>query len=214
MLGFIGGLSAFLREPRDVRDLLGTIPQMPARRTPVARALATHLDPRGKAAEAFRQISSSVRAMRTILVTGQRRIDGTSVCASNLAIALAQAGRSVVLVDANLAHPVQHYHFDIETSHGLCEAIVSPAALRWSIVSTDIERLRVLPSGTMRSPASELLASEGIGTVIDALATQFDHVVIDGPATGADTGESQLCVQCEAMLMIADRRLVTVHRPA
>src|SRR3954454_1071425 len=85
-------------------QFLGSIPEMPGRRNAIAKALATDLDPRGPCAVAFRALCDALLnagACKTILVTSPAAGAGKSTVAANLAIALAEKGGRVLLVDAS-----------------------------------------------------------------------------------------------------------------
>ena len=105
--------------------VLGTIVQMPgdAKRGLIYR-LATVLYPRSPAAEGFRHIrtgmefASAGRGLHTLLVTSAMPGDGKTTIASNLAVAFAQAGRTVCLVDADLRKPEIHNIFRLRQRVG------------------------------------------------------------------------------------------------
>jgi capsular exopolysaccharide synthesis family protein len=164
--------------------ILGVVPRMPKRRTHIGKAMATHLDPRGAAAEAHRTVRSSLlcapgATRRTIFFTSPNPGDGKSVCATNLCIALAQAGKTVVLVDADLRRPTQHINLDLHDGAGLCDAMDSVAAMRWAIQPSGIDNFHALIAGrTSRNP-SEVFSAAEFRTLLSELSSRYDHVVID-----------------------------------
>src|SRR4029079_3714464 len=132
--------------------ILGSIPR--AHRLHVGSAhLASVDEPRGVAAEAYRTFRTNFLAVcreskaKTILVTSARPGEGKTSTAANLAVALAQAGRSVVLISADLRNPRSVAVLGGGKEEGLGQAVEGPLPLDEAIVETDLADLRILPSG-------------------------------------------------------------------
>ena len=131
--------------------VLGVVPQMSGRRTAVARAMTVHLDPRSVVAEAYRTIRTAVyfgageNRCKTILVTSPEPGDGKTTSASNLAIAIAQTGRSVLLLDADFRKPTQHKNLDIKDAVGLSSVLAGREPRLAPIQHTGVEGLDILP---------------------------------------------------------------------
>ncbi|CAN5529837.1 hypothetical protein BH09PLA1_BH09PLA1_28000 [soil metagenome] len=186
--------------------ILGVVPLMPKRRSHIGKAMATHLDPRGSAAEGHRTVRTSLLsapgARRTILVTSPKPGDGKSVCATNLALALTQAGRTVVLVDADLRRPTQHVNLDLRDGAGLTDALRSTAALRWAIQPSGIDNLDALPAGSTKQNPSELLDSPEFRALLTELGARYDHVVIDSPPINVVNYAALIAGYCDATVLV------------
>ena len=96
-------------------------------------ALVTLTHPRSPAAEAYRTLRTNVQfaggeqAVRTMLITSAGPDEGKSAAAANLAITLAQADHSVILVDSDLRRPVQHRLFGLQSQPGLADMLALKA---------------------------------------------------------------------------------------
>ena len=217
----IGGFLAFLRDRTDGRlrtaeevqqflgmPILGVVPRMPGRRTAVARAMAVHLDPRSETSEAYRTIRTAVyfsaqgTSSRTLLVTSPEAGDGKTTSASNLAIAIAQTGRSVLLLDADFRKPTQHKNLDIKDSVGLSSVLSGTETLDRAIQRTGVEGLDILPCGAIPGNPSEILNSQEFGELVDRLAMKYDHIIFDSPPVNLVTDARILGAVCDATVLV------------
>jgi len=176
-------------------SLLGSIPRLPTagrrwrrrRHEDVASHLITHTDAESSGSEAFRMLRTNLaytgieRPLRTIAVTSPGPSEGKSTIAVNLASVLAQAGSRVLLVDADLRHPVLHTVFKRSKKPGLSDLIVQNSDPAHAILPTDIDGLFFLPSGTIPPNPSDLLALTATRALVERLAGEYDYVVIDTP---------------------------------
>lgn len=222
VLGLIvGGFLAYLRDKTDTRlrtaeeiqnivglQILGVVPRMPGRRTSVARAMAVHLDPRSEVAEAYRTIRTAVyfgpagNRARTLLVTSPEAGDGKTTSASNLAIAIAQTGRSVLLLDADFRKPTQHKNMDVKDSVGLSSVLSGTETLDRAIQRTGVDGLDILPCGAIPGNPSEILNSQEFGELVDRLALKYDHIIFDSPPVNLVTDARILGAVCDATVLV------------
>jgi len=171
--------------------LLGSVPHMPGPANPLAQGRKVDLEPASDVAETLRTIRTAVffgtpdRESRTILVTSPAPGDGKSTFASNLAIAMAQTGKRVLLVDADFRRPVQHRIFECRPGIGLSTVLAGHEPLDKTIQSTGIAGLDILPAGPQPSNPSEILNSQSFNEVLEELSVRYEHVVIDSPAVMA-----------------------------
>jgi capsular exopolysaccharide synthesis family protein len=188
--------------------VLGVVPQMSGRRTAVARAMTVHLDPRSVVAEAYRTVRTAVyfgagsNRCKTILVTSPEPGDGKTTSASNLAIAIAQTGRRVLLLDADFRKPTQHKNLDIKDSIGLSSVLAGREPVSKAIQHTGVEGLDILPCGPIPANPSEILNSREFGELIDSLAVKYDHILFDSPPVNAVTDARILGAVCDASLLV------------
>jgi succinoglycan biosynthesis transport protein ExoP len=139
------------------------------------------------------QFAAVERPFHTLLVTSASAAEGKTTSASSLAVVLAQAGQTVLLVDADLRRPAVHTAFGLSNRNGLTTLLVSEsvpalprlapgadlAALGGTIRVTPVERLWVLPSGPLPPNPSELLASLRMRKLLGELSRAVDVVILD-----------------------------------
>jgi capsular exopolysaccharide synthesis family protein len=152
------------------------------------RRLVTIGHPRSSDAEAYRrlrntvELAASAEPIRTLLVTGSIPSTGTAVTAANLAVAFAEAGRRVLLVDADLRDPVMHALFELPNDHGLSTLLSQDGVVvDRLLIPTPVRGLRVLPSGLVPSNPAEALGSPRMRAVIEDFAATNDLVLVHGP---------------------------------
>ena len=196
----IGGGLGFLRDRRDDRfrtvdeirnamgvPLLGTIPQLPHALAAPQAGRQSQIAPGSAIAEACRTIRTAIQfgapkdRCRTMLVTSPSSADGKSTLASNLAITMAQAGKHVLVVDADLRLPTQHTIFNVCSDNGLSTVLQGTSTLDQAIQPTGIEGLDLLPCGPLPASPTEMLNSSTFADLLETLADRYDQVVIDSP---------------------------------
>jgi capsular exopolysaccharide synthesis family protein len=202
-----------IRSPDEIQTLvglpvLGVVPHMSGRRTAVARAMAVHLDPRSSVAEAYRSIRTaiyfgggSVHA-RTVLITSPEPGDGKTTNASNLAIAIAQTGRSVLLLDADFRKPTQHKNLDVKDAVGLSSVLAGIAPLDQAVQHTGVEGLDILPCGAIPENPSEILNSQEFGDLVDRLALKYDYILFDSPPVNLVADARILGAVCDGTILV------------
>lgn len=153
----------------------------------VKKPLLTQTATQSPRAESFRQFRTNLQFAnvtghaRTVLVTSSLPGEGKSTTATNLAIALAQAGQSVCLVDADLRRPSVHEYLGLERGAGLTTVLLGAAAVEDLLQPWGDDALYVLTSGQIPPNPSELLGSQDMDLLIKRLEASFDAVVIDAP---------------------------------
>jgi capsular exopolysaccharide synthesis family protein len=194
--------------------ILGVVPVMSGRRTAVARAMTVHLDPRSIVAEAYRTIRTAIyfglggnnnggaSSTKTILVTSPEPGDGKTTSASNLAIAIAQTGRSVLLLDADFRKPSQHKNLEIKNTVGLSSVLAGTDSLEAAVQRTGVDGLDILPCGPIPANPSEILNSREFGELVDTLASRYDHILFDSPPVNAVTDARILGAVCDATILV------------
>ena len=158
------------------------------------KELITHRNPKSPIAEVFKtlrtnlQFMNSKKQLKTILITSTMPGEGKSWIAGNLAIAFAQTGKKVLLIDADMRKGRQHKLFNIDNDIGLSNYLSGmdetgkgiKADILKHIKTTEIEDLYIITSGNIPSNPSELLASEATIDMIDKIEELFDYVIFDG----------------------------------
>lgn len=185
--------------------LVATIPAWNAG----AIAIATDGDRAEDAEEAYRDMRTAVAlatmadAPETILFTAPRAGAGASTTAANYAAALAQAGRTIALVDADMRSPSLHRIFRMEDDAGLAQALRSDTDIDVFTRITGIHGLALVTAGGAQEDAPELLASDRFGDVLVALEERFDAVIIDAPPALAFTDATLIAAKADATIVVA-----------
>jgi capsular exopolysaccharide synthesis family protein len=177
--------------------VIGVIPKAIRGSLPICRDQDGLVLRDGSVGEAYRAMAASILLGPTgtsILVTSASIADGrrhnSSGLASGLAIALAEGGRRVLVIDADLRRPSLHHLWTLKGRHGLDEVLTGNATLADAVVRSDVRGVDLLlTSGTSRNPAS-LFRDEAIADLLDAAKGGYDHVLLDAPPAtqGIDAG--------------------------
>ncbi len=146
------------------------------------------MQPRSPVSEAFRSLRTNLefagveKPLKSILVTSPGPSEGKSTVAVNLAAIIAQGGKNVMLIDADLRRPHIHRFLGISNRMGLSDVFRGITSLETVYRTWDgTKGLTVVTSGSLPPNPSELLSSERMTQVINTLEAQFDVVVIDSP---------------------------------
>jgi non-specific protein-tyrosine kinase len=200
-----------LKNPEDIEIETGLNPLGVIKRTKVkkpADALVVALDPRSPAAEAYRQVRTNIQFIgvnqkfKSILITSPNVGDGKSTIATNLAAALAQSGKRVILVDADMRRPTLHNILEVTDKKGLSDLIVRGREDNSFIKGTLIHNLLLLPAGRIPPNPAELLGSERMKQIVAWLEEQADHVIFDSPPILAVTDAAILSTLVDTTLVV------------
>jgi capsular exopolysaccharide synthesis family protein len=185
-------LSDTLKSPEALRQRLAAplLGQVPEHRP--GALLALEADPASADAEAYRILRTNLafcsvdRALRVIQVTSPGRGEGKTLLAANLAAALSQLGRRVLLVDANLRQPGLHLLLGLDNRQGLSAALLDPdgdiPGLAREYRGANNVHFSVLTSGPLPPNPAETLESGRMAQFIEKAAAAFDVVVFDSTA--------------------------------
>lgn len=153
-------------------------------------SLVTALDPRSVEAEQFRLLKNNIlfpekgRPPRSIMITSPSPDEGKSFVSANLAISIAQSiDEYVLLMDCDLRGPSIHTLFGLENAQGLSEHLSSAVPLPTLLKKTFIDKLTLLPGGTIPPNPSELLSSEQMRGLLSEVKSRYSdrYVIIDTP---------------------------------
>lgn len=145
-------------------------------------------EPKSPTAEAFRTIrtglllSSATKQLKVILLTSATPNEGKTTTAVNLAVAMAQMGEKVLIIDGDLRRHNLHDFFDIDGETGIADVIIDPGKLSQAIVRlAEYPNLNILPGGKTPPNPSEILGSERMKELIARMRQHYDRVIIDSP---------------------------------
>lgn len=166
--------------------LLGVVPDADDEEVHIERVeLAMLTAPQSLMSEAFRQVRASLQfsapaaRQRSIVVTSPGPDDGKTMIACNLAVAIAQAGRRVLLVDANLRRPRLDDLWPGIQERGLTNLLIGDGSLDDLIARTSIPNLNVLGAGAPTPSPAELLGSDAFRAFLESATQRFDQVIFD-----------------------------------
>ncbi len=170
------------------------------------------------AVESFRTIRLALRYdfpddLPIVLgISSPARGDGKSLVASNLGLAFASAGSRTLLIDGDVRCGALHSTFGIPVTPGLVDYLHGHASVDSIVRSTASENLFLIPRGTRRNRAPELLTSELMNSLVHAMRLQFDVVIIDSPPLAAGIDAYALGAAAGSMLIVlrpakTDRKL-------
>lgn len=144
-------------------------------------------EPESAIAESYRMLQANLkflnsdREIKTVVVTSSTVGEGKSVISANLAMARAQLGRRVLLIDADMRCPRQHQIWDVVNDCGLSNVMVEHCSLD-SVVKSAAENLDLLTAGVIPPNPTALLDSQRMAIFLQEAAENYDFVVIDTPA--------------------------------
>lgn len=192
---------------------------VPASTSQYAADIACHADTLSSFAESFKSLrtaflmASPERAPRHVVVTSCEALEGKSTVATNLAIALTQLGRRVVVVDADLRRPRVHRVLGIPNELGLSSFLSGNAEAAEILQESGIPDLLVITSGPLPPNPSELLASKALDTFLEKLDEQgrFDHVFFDSPPLLQMADAVLLANRMDATILVTRQGRTTHH---
>ncbi|MFN7986217.1 MAG: polysaccharide biosynthesis tyrosine autokinase [Thermoanaerobaculia bacterium] len=148
--------------------------------------LIPHTNPRSVVTEAYRAfrallLLSRAGGVKSLVVTSAVPGEGKTTTALNLAVTLAQLGRRVILLDADLHKPRIHAILGLSNRKGLVSVLAEGAKLEDVLQTTPVPNLWVVPAGPLTPNPSGLLSSDAMGQLFKELLAAFDYVVFDSP---------------------------------
>ncbi|MBI5818487.1 MAG: polysaccharide biosynthesis tyrosine autokinase [Verrucomicrobia bacterium] len=186
--------------------LVGSIPLDKERRK---QAAISFDNDNSAIAEAFRKLRTNLQFLavddppRIIVLTSSVPSEGKSTTAINIALALAEAEHSVVLIDGDLRRPTLHKYLDLVGTVGFSTVLSGGASLSEALQKTRFPGLTVLTSGAVPPNPSELLGSQTAKKLLSELAGQFDYVIVDSTPLLAVTDAAILAAAADGVLMMA-----------
>ena len=187
--------------------VLGSIEQTPPSSDPRPVAIR---QPNGSAAESFRHVRSGLRfasashETRSLAITSSVPAEGKTWLAANLSFVIAETGKRVLLIDADLRKPRVADAFGIVGAVGLTTVLIDAIPLRTAVQPWPRSSLEILPSGAVPPNPAELLASERMKEIIQQLVDEYDLVVIDTAPVQAVADATVIAQQVDSILIVAD----------
>ena len=190
------------------RFLPSLVPQRGLVSDEVGSELVMVNDVRSPSAESYRKLmtnlmySASRPGLRVVVVTSASAGEGKTTTAANLAVAFAQQGRRVALVDADLRRARVHDVFGLGLEPGLTDLLVGNATIEQSIRPSGIAGLSIIPAGTLPPNPLEFLGGERMHDLLGTLREQFDVVLIDTPPVLVTADAALMGVQADGVVLV------------
>ncbi|RLS43418.1 MAG: polysaccharide biosynthesis tyrosine autokinase [Planctomycetota bacterium] len=221
LLGFlVEAADKSFRSPDDISQTLrlpivGISPQIQLgrrdRTNPIDPAIVTIHRPRSQSAEAFRGVRTYLLAATRgaghsiVLLTSPEPGDGKSTMSSNLAVALAQTGKSVLLIDADMRRPTVKRLFGLKNNTGLSELLDEvPPDINECIQTVSFEgsNLDILASGECPIDPGERLMSNRMENLLSMLRDRYEWIIIDSPPVLAVTDSATLSRLVDGVILV------------
>lgn len=188
---------------------LGAIAHIKAE-NPSERLIA-HIRPRDPISEAYRVVRTNLsfsaidKDLQDILITSSSPGEGKSTTVANLGTVMAQMGKQVIVVDADLRRPVQHKIFGLPNNQGLTTALLDQQTpIVDHIQASKIPGLRIMVSGPIPPNPAELLNSQRMAQVMEALRQAADIVIFDTPPALTVADASIIAPQVDGCILVVE----------
>lgn len=175
----------------------------------LSERLVTTLAPNSLASEAYRTLRTSLIYARvdtppkTIVITSHGPREGKSTTCANLAVVLAQAGKSTLILDCDFRKPVVHKIFNLRNLTGIVDILVGGRSLQ-EVAHEPLAGLKVATVGYPPPNPSEIASSRSFAEFIGQVRRDFEYVLIDAPPVGLVADPLVLATQGDGVLLVLD----------
>jgi capsular exopolysaccharide synthesis family protein len=144
-------------------------------------------NPRSPVSEAFRTLRTNLefasvdKPIKTLLIVSAHPGEGKTTIATNLAVTMAQGGKRVLLIDADLRRPRVHHYLGLTNRVGLSNLFRDTISIDEVIRPWGDQGLGVITSGGVPPNPADLLASERMAAILEAAGKSMDVVIVDAP---------------------------------
>ncbi|MEH2167450.1 MAG: polysaccharide biosynthesis tyrosine autokinase [Nostoc sp.] len=152
----------------------------------------------------------SDKPLKSIVITSSVAREGKSDVSANLAVTMAQAGRRVLLVDADMRHPIQHHIWGLTNTIGLSNVILNQASLN-TVVQEVMPNLEVLTSGVLPPNPVAMLDSQRMATLISNFGRDYDFVIFDTPPLSGIADAAVLSTLTDGILLVVRPGVVDLN---
>ena len=166
------------------------------------------------ASESYRTLRSNIqfsnfgKNLKIIVITSANPNEGKSEVSLNLTAALAQQGKKVILIDADMRKPTQHKLIDKRNNTGLSKLIlgeISEDAV--SHLNVNDVKFDVLTSGPVPPNPSEMLVSSTMEDILNSCIDNYDYIIVDTPPLLAATDAQIMARVADATLLVVDMQI-------
>lgn len=173
----------------------------------LAPVLCNYHRPRSAESEAYRAVrtallfSAGAEGNRVIQITSPNPGDGKTILVANAAISMAQSGKKVLLIDAELRKPGLDRLWETAGQTGLASVIAGEVEIQDAVQDSGIANLWLLPCGPIPPDPAELLSSPRFSELIAVVREQYDYVLIDSPPVLAVTDPCVVAARVDGVLL-------------
>ena len=167
----------------------------------------THYDSRSPVSEAYRAIRTNLqfagagKQLKTLVFTSAIPGEGKSTTVANLAIAMGQDDKKILLIDCDMRKPVVHRRFGL-LNRGLSNCFVEDLPLKEVIQADVFPNLDVVTSGPVPPNPAELLGSKKMKALPQEAAEAYDYVFLDMPPVLAVTDAALMSSQVDGTVLV------------
>lgn len=199
-------LDSTLNNTKEVKSILS----LPVERKICLRnyAIKTLSKPKSPVSEAYRTLRTNIQftnvdfSVKKILLTSGAPGEGKSSTTANLAVTIAQTGKKVLVIDADLRNPTQHKVFKLPNIQGLSTTIVEDVPALAYAQQTGLDGLDVVVAGPIPPNPAELLGSRRMDWLLREATSLYDVVLIDAPPVLAVADSSILARLVDGVLLV------------
>ena len=218
VIGFRESMDRALRDPADVESFtavpsLAIIPQhrgsprLLTSKVGEAPQVLSLTEPRTAIAEAYRSLGTSIllasRDLKSLLVSSPLPAEGKTMTAANVAVVLAQQGKAVLLVDADLRKPGLDREFGIAGTPGLSDLLSGGAGEECVIHKIEgVANLSIVAAGSSPAMTAEMLGSDRMRAIMESWRERYDYVILDTPPIIAATDAVRLSKEVDSVLLV------------
>lgn len=183
----------------------------------INRTLNSYYFPKSVISEEFRKTRTSLQFLlhnkhiQSVLVTSSIYKEGKTTCLINLAVSLAQYGKKVLIVDANLREPTFNQIFNRKHEVGLTTVLENEISLDEAIGHSGIKTLDLLACGPVPSYPAELIGSERMMQMMKQLKSKYEFILYDSSPVLEVTEPSILSHECDGVLLVVEQGKVSVN---
>ncbi|MEH1870774.1 GumC family protein [Nostoc sp.] len=152
----------------------------------------------------------SDKPLKSIVITSSVAKEGKSDVSANLAVTMAQAGRRVLLVDADMRNPIQHHIWGLKNAIGLSNVIIGEASLDTTVQEV-MPNLEVLTSGILPPNPVAMLDSQRMATLISNFGRDYDFVIFDTPPLSGIADAAVLSTLTDGILLVVRPGVVDLN---
>jgi protein-tyrosine kinase len=159
-------------------------------------------------AESFRSLRTNLQflgldqPLKSLLLTSAAPGEGKTTTMANLAVAFAQTGAKVCIVDGDLRRPMMARMFRLDNWSGLTTVLIGQAELESTVRETAVPGLSVLTSGPVPPNPSELVGSARMTALLQKLESQYDMVLVDSPPVMAVADAAVMAPKVGGVLLV------------
>ena len=174
-----------------------------------SKSLISLLDPKAPASEAYRSLRTNIgytsvdKQVQTIVITSAGPEEGKTTTLVNLAISLAQLGKKVLVIDADLRKARIHKYFSLPNDNGVTDIIVNKYKVKDAVKKIEeVDNLYVITSGAYPPNPAEILESKKMADLLETVRTDYDIILIDTPPVGQLTDAAILGKMADGVILV------------